>query len=902
MFTVGMTIPAGSTEIECLTGYQTINNQITAPYTVPDYENWCKANVPYLPATFWEDEPCTPDGESCVLNYDNHTLRRYEIRDGNTFPSGRSYEDEIQNFANWYTYYRKRRLMLAASVGEVLENITGLRMGVVDFINAAPPTMFDADDPDPAANRLAVSGWFYTAENRNDIGTPMNTAMKYIRDQFDTNPNIIQYACQRNTSFIITDGFANDLPLTPLSYDGNTYGATAPYKETAPDFLADKALAYFTLPLRQTVSPLALGKVPLGDQDKVNPDSNTNLHVNTYALTLGARGTIWPTTTDPFVTPPTWPQPVRGRSTMIDDLWHATINGRGLMFSADNATDTAAAIRAGLLDIISQTGAQSSIAVTNPNLQRSDARAYYGLYNPAGWTGDLTANAIDKTTGVISNAPAWSANARLMARTTARVIASKSGPFNAATVGATVNPGNVYGNTADVIDYLRGDRSKEGTTFRTRRALMGAVINAQPVTADGVVYVASGEGMLHAIDAASGDELWAFVPPAVLPAIGKTTGRAYTFRTQLDGGPVIGTVANKKRLLVAGMGAAGRSYYALDITSPRGLNESQLATKALWEFPTAANADKVGQTLGHPAIVRLDDNSYRVLVTSGYNSAYDGKGRLWMLNPENANDAPVEFVTTEGTRTNEAGLAHVSAFIETDGSVRYAFAGDLLGNLWRFDLKNKSVKRVAVLRDAAGLPQPVTAAPELIYYKGKRIVLIGTGRLLDIDDFGNGATQSFYAIADDDEGAAVLDPRNSPLSMKKLTYAEGSNTITGAKVDWTQDRGWYVDLPPGEQANTKPRVEQGLLAFTTNVDGATDCSASSYLYTLNVTDGTKPPDIVIRTVLSTIANSTGVTLVQTSDGSIRVLTRTFDDGDGNSQGTEPPVIKPAKNAWRDVRR
>ena len=89
--------------------------------------------------------------------------------------------------------------------------------------------------------------------------------------------------------------------------------------------------------------------------------------------------------------------------------------------------------------------------------------------------------------------------------------------FTAANVAATVNPGGVYGNDAAVIDYLRGDRSGEGTAFRPRTSLMGAVINSEPVVArdEGVVYVASGEGMLHAFDTSAGNpgnELWAFVP------------------------------------------------------------------------------------------------------------------------------------------------------------------------------------------------------------------------------------------------------------------------------------------------------------------------------------------------------------------------------------------------------
>jgi type IV pilus assembly protein PilY1 len=102
---------------------------------------------------------------------------------------------------------------------------------------------------------------------------------------------------------------------------------------------------------------------------------------------------------DPFVTAPTWPVPTPDTPHMLDDLWHATINGRGLMFLATNPTSTVDGIRAVVNDILNQTGAQGGLAVSTVNLQRGDSRAYFGTYNPAGWIGDLTANAINPSSG-----------------------------------------------------------------------------------------------------------------------------------------------------------------------------------------------------------------------------------------------------------------------------------------------------------------------------------------------------------------------------------------------------------------------------------------------------------------------------------------------------------------------
>ena len=902
-FLAGMTIPVGAANVQCY--FAAYPGGL--PYTVPTSRGLCTATMTYYPATFWKKEACTANGSSCISNYDGATLKRYEIKAGNNFPSGRSYAAELQNFANWFTYYRKRRLMLGAAMGGVLENMTGLRMGVVPFNNNVAPTMYDADATAVASNRMAVIGKFYTAEG--DGGTPTNTTMAYIRNQFNTNTSIVQYACQRNSSFIITDGFANDGFVSPPAYSQATYGAATPYQVITAGSLADKALAYFTLPLRTTTSPLPLGKVPLGNQTVQNPDPNPNLHLTTYALTLGMKGTLWPSAANPFTSPPVWPLPVSNTATMIDDLWHATINGRGQMYGSSDAEGTANAIRSGLQDILSQVGAQGGVAVSTVNLQRGDSKAYYGTYNPAGWTGDLTANPIDKATGVVNTTATWSAGSLLLARNwTDRVIASFNGStgvgFTAGAVGSLVNPGNAWGNTNDVMNYLRGDRSGEGTAFRTRVSLIGAVINSEPaVDRDtNVAYVASGEGMLHAFDTKGdpGKELWAYVPRAVLPDIGQTTSRSYSFKTQLDGTPVVGKSGANSKLLVAGMGAAGSSYYAIDVSSPSGLTETQLAGKVKWEFPLAGDAttqSKVGQTMGKTAVVRLGNGSYAVLLTSGYNSSFDGKGRMWMLNA--ATGATIyEFVTTGGTLGDEGGLAHIKPFYEPDGSVRYVYGGDLKGNLWQFDLQAQTTPSlVAVLKDGSGNAQPVTAPPELVSYKNKRIVLVGTGRLLDIGDFGSSAVRTFYAIAD---GTTLPNARSG---LAQVVYTKGTDTITAPTVDWTTGRGWYMDLPAGEQANTEPAVARGLVAFTTNVAGATDCSASSYLYVINLVTGDKSTATnFVGTTISATANSSRASLWLTETGDVVGTGQTTDGKPFKVNVTPKKIIAPNKNAWRDVRR
>jgi type IV pilus assembly protein PilY1 len=915
-FTAGMTIPTGATSISCSSG-----SAGALPYTVTTTNKRCIAAVPYYPATFWHAENCgTINTTTCVYGPDGTTkLKKYEIKSATaSYPSGRSYADEMQNFANWFTYYRKRRLLLAAAMGNVLEDMTGLRMGVVAFNNQTSPTMYDADDNDVTKGRFAVSGIFY--KNEGDKSTPTHGTMGYVANQFDTNTNLVKYACQRNAMFVLTDGLANDSATSPSGYASGysqaTYGGTTPYKTTASKSLADKALAYFTARLRASgTTALPAGQVPLGDQTVQNKDPNPNLHINTYALTLGMKGTIWPSTVDPFVTAPTWPTPVSDTPTMIDDLWHATINGRGQMFLATKADEAADGIRAALIDILKGTGAQSGVGVSSVNLARGDSRAYVGGYNPSGWSGDLTAQPIDPATGVVTSGAAasyWSAGSQLLARnwTTRQILSSSNGSsatvFSAAAVGSTVNPSGTYGTTADVINYLRGDRSKENGTFRTRTSLLGAVISSEPVVdrVSNVVYVQSNEGMLHAFDttpATGGIELWAFVPNAALGTIGQTVQRGFVYQSLLDGPITVDTSGTGKKLLVAGMGVGGKSYYAIDVSNPRSITESALPS--VWQFPAAGDtttAAKVGKTLGKARIVKTAANGYVVLVTSGYATGGDGKGRMWMLNASTGATI-AEFATTDGSATVEAGLAHISPYVENTGNVQYVYGGDLLGNVWRFDLVNHAnaslkVVKVATLKNGAGQTQPITAAPELTKIDNQRVVVVGTGRILDVGDFANSEVQSVYAIAD---GSTLSNARSSLVAQ---TYS-GDTTISGNPVDWTTQRGWYVDLPSGEKVNTTPSVAYGAVAFVSNRNGATDCSASSKFYVLDLKTGGKFAGIdFVSSTISTAANSSAVAALATSTGKI---VGAGQDNNGNPWKRDiatAATISPAKNSWREVRR
>jgi type IV pilus assembly protein PilY1 len=899
----GMTVPADVEVRIC-----SASNGACADWTtnatqtdVPAGQTW-RVAMSYRPAVFWVRETCTPDanvqtGNCANLPDGSGTLKRYRIdaSDGVTYNWGsfsRTGAEELQNFANWWQYYRKRKLMLNASMGETMENITGLRLGVVPF-NSRPATvsLFDADATSAASNRLRVAGLFYNDNGAG--GTPTRETLDHIGKQFASNTNAIQFACQRNAAFIVTDGFANtSATLATLASLGSTYYTTNPRTD------------------------LATGKVPATVRDPL-----TDLHVNTYGLTMGARGVFFLSETS---TPPAdadWIAPTANRNpSAVDDLWRATINSKGLMFLATTAEETAAKIQSGLDDIVSQTGSQSGVAVSAVNLDRSDGKAYLGFYNPRGWIGDLEARAINTGSAVIADTATWSAATLLNARTwSERVIFSASGTtgldFTATNFGAALSPSGTADERAAIVNFLRGSRAGEGETVRRRRSVMGPVVNAEPVLDrdTGMVYLASGDGLLHGFNTSNGKEEWAFRPPGVAThndwiELADSSTRGWAFKTLLDATPVVAKLTDSSKLLVGGMGAAGRRWYALDVSSPKNKDTAGAAAQFKWSFPSDAdttNQGRMGYSVGKAVVTRVSGITGNVvLVTSGYANAEsigDGRGRLWML--DTSGNVLKTFVTDEGSAGNaEAGLAHVAAARDADGNSRYAYAGDLLGNVWRFDLQTTGAgphtpHRIARLRDGSNNVQPVTSVPQTVTIAGKRIVVVATGRILDVTDFGMTKQNSIYAISD---GDTIADVRTTLVSR---SYSQVNGTLTGDAVDWATKRGWYFDLPTGQHVDTDMAVAYGAVIAIANQNGATDCSQASTMYTVNITSGlANVAGASIADVLSTTNRSSRATVVVATDGKVHNLGTL---GDGSNWKKTPNfgiTINPAKNSWKEIRR
>jgi type IV pilus assembly protein PilY1 len=455
-------------------------------------------------------------------------------------------------------------------------------------------------------------------------------------------------------------------------------------------------------------------------------------------------------------------------------------------------------------------------------------------------------------------------------------------------------PFRLNNDAADYLNYLRGDRThEEGQTaaasakiYRQREVLVGDIVGSKAVpvgppntpfndaanpgysafrtanaTRPTVVYFGGNDGMLHAVDGSltgvrSGTEIFAYVPNAVyngpdgtpgvngLAAIGNRefTGLGEFFFVNAT--PAVfdmdlnrtagrtGGAADWRSVLIGGLGKGGRSYYAIDVTDPNTMRstEASAASKVLWEFTDP----DLGFTFGEPAVVKTAKYGWVVIFGSGYNNR-DNQGYFFIVNPRNG--ALLEKLSTGvGNTANPAGLAHVSAYVVnfTDGTADAAYAGDLLGNIWRLDLTPSGNQaftaptRIASLTDAAGQPQPVTTRVlvEVQPVTNKRFVMLGTGRFLGNSDVGSRQRQSFYAITDGNAFAfnALL---TAPVVRTDLIPV--TNLTAGVTVG--DLAGWFIDLTDPRAADAQPRVIidprsfNGVVIFSTLLPNNDPCEA-----------------------------------------------------------------------------
>jgi type IV pilus assembly protein PilY1 len=499
-------------------------------------------------------------------------------------PSGRTYAAEMANFATWHAFHRTRMLAMKTALGIAFSDISAsARVGLHPLgAGADESPAFLAVASFDAAQKAAWLARLYAMPVSRSNAAPLADAMWRIGEYFAQRDAGLPPSgdplegpagrCQANAHLLAVGGFAG-APLGPARRIGN-HDRTVPALpgvvaglvpgETFPrpyfegpdattDTLADIAMAYWTRDLRPDLS------------DEVGDGDAPWQHVSLHALAMGVQGGVeFPRGLEPIRTgEANWPFPVAPDSAAtIDDLLHATLNGRGRFAFAANAADLAAAA-AGTLAVLTDRSRQGTAAAAALSHAPDGARYVYRTsYHANGW-GDVRKYALDPGTLAIAvdrhgnpaAAPLWSAADALdaqAARTgvppaqfagwdvrrrivTINDATGEAVPFRVAHLSASQRASLTAGWSAaawqptaeQVLDYLRGDRSNEGDAahrFRLRTHLLGDIVHSAAVAVGApdhpydeignpgyaafraarrartpMVYVGANDGMLHAI-------------------------------------------------------------------------------------------------------------------------------------------------------------------------------------------------------------------------------------------------------------------------------------------------------------------------------------------------------------------------------------------------------------------
>jgi type IV pilus assembly protein PilY1 len=721
--------------------------------------------------------------------------------------TGRVYAEERQNFANWYSFYRRRELTATAAVAGVIDQAGGVQIGIYGINEkiVQPVHKIHVDGVDETDTLLnSLYGLTLTA-----MGTPLREGVQNVGKYFDKTDSDTggignsPYAsvddggeCQQTFAIVMTDGYYNgsDPSLDPKNVDGDN---GAPYADSYDETLADVVMYYYENDL---ASDLA---------DSLRPnerDDATHQHMVTYGIGFGVTGTLNPLDYD-FENSiyPTWPDPAGGNQQKIDDLWHASVNGRGRFLTANNAVELINDMLLILKDIEIFSGSASSVSVNGDELYmkiNDDVLLFQSKYYSDGWHGDVLAYHVDTVTGELIEPPIWSVAHNLSHQTpNNRKIAT----YDGVSAGRPFRYNDLTDNQRDqldanwqsdpalaqnIVDYLRGDGANEvdnGGAFRNRTwtivdprhpyngdtitsSKLGDIVHSSPVYKDGVLFSGGNDGMLHAFDAETGEELFAYVPNLMYGTLNELVAPDYSHKYYVDLTPSVEELdlGGVTRMLVGGFGKGSIGYYALDVSdlSPADgqvpANENAVADMVMWEYPNLATpvaeiAD-LGYSFSRATILQTNDTVHApwvVIFGNGYNSP-NGHAVLFIVNP--LTGQLIKRIDTQAGACN--GLSTpIATDVDYDNKVDFVYAGDLNGHMWKFDLSADDYNLWGVSYQDAGTPkplfktaanQPITTRPDVMFHceKPGYTVLFGTGRYLGDADLSDTSQQAIYGIWD----------------------------------------------------------------------------------------------------------------------------------------------------------
>ncbi len=588
-----------------------------------------------------------------------------------------------------------------------------------------------------------------------------------------------------------------------------------------------------------------------------------------------------------------WPAGVTEASAdwrKVFDTQRAAMASRGDFYTATSASELGTALTSAFARVQAQRASAAGLSVSSAVITSTDDLVFEAGYTAGDWTGSLRAlEALQLLAG--NRVERWqasipaSASARTIVTTTARTTAVD---FD----WATLSPAQRTAiGSSQVLDYLRGDTSRERPvgSLRPRKSTLGTIVHSSPLyskatnfnfqsgpSAGGTGYktwlaskqssrrasvmVNANDGMMHAFDAETGAELFAFVPRATFGKLAGLASTSYDHFYLVDGPLAESDVyqGGAWKTVVVGVGGAGpRSMFALDITDPTTFGSG----KVLFDIDQNDVPD-LGHVMGRALIASTKAGKWVAIVGNGYESA---SHRAKLLVIDLADGSVLRTIDT-GVGANlpgqRNGLGPVTPIYDLKRDVVGLYAGDKLGNLWKFDLSdtvpsNWKIARVGAApaaplftaTDPSGDPQPITTEVRVSTHPlGGRYLSFGTGKHFETVDANDTNVQSIYMIRDLGDTVTITKSNLQQATLADL--AGGFRSIAWpTAMNWASKKGWYLDLKVGAGAGGErivgpPVASGGKISFTsfrpTSADPC-DSSGTSYLYVFDLASGLTRP-------------------------------------------------------------
>ena len=457
---------------------------------------------------------------------------------------------------------------------------------------------------------------------------------------------------------------------------------------------------------------------------------------------------------------------------------------------------------------------------------------------------------------------------------------------------------NVGDASNDIVDWVRGDSSNEGVgsgdlrsrTFDDTHQKLADLIHSSPqyvgpptrsfsehdysgfrfANRDRVpmVYVGANDGMLHAFNAATGDEEFAYVPEGVLEDLEYLTDKNYTQNYYVDGSPTVsdayggfGTHCSGgspcwRTVLVAGLNTGGESIYALDITDPQPASETAARGMLLWEF---FHTD-LGASYSKPVIAKLSDGTWVAIFGNGLHEEGAIAAKLFIVALDTgllAAGSPIEVTPPGPALTESNGLLSPAAWdVDNDGDVDYVYSGDTEGNLWRFDLASATRSSSATVSFSGdplitvtgegGENLVITTAPQVTTNPGDdggRLVYFGTGKLFEDLDTLTNYGDAVFAVEDTDV-ALGADPTLVEHTLTRATAGSSEARYVSATANDGANRvGWKLILEDGERVINDMILVNKRLTFT-SINPTTE-ENENWINTVDFISGKDPDEVAL---------------------------------------------------------